>query len=493
MVKCVVCSFFALILLLPSCMYGQQTSGTPVVPTFFGLVTNKQGAGDFPQVPFGAMRLWDTGTQWKDLEPSSGVFNWGYLDKWVAEAKANNKEVLLTLAGVPTWAGGGSTFASPPSDVDTGDQQWQTFITALVTRYQGQIAYYDGWNEPDLKQRWLGSPAQMVTMMKDAYTIIHTIDPAAKVVGPSPSTGNQWNIHFLPDYYAAGGAPYQDVIGMHSYIYTNGVMSTTPEGILIVIKMLKTLLAQYQIGNLPIFFTEGSYGGVPNNSGLTYPQKVDYIGREYALMLANGITRYYWYSWDNTGFGTMWTSSGGVNPVGVAYGTLYKWLVGSTFVSLTQQSGTQVMTLTLADGTSAQIVWNISASVQYATTFANIGTLDGATNPVVGGVVTVSTTPVFLSGTAAPPPPPPPPLPHTYTIFSANYSSDGNTAVILGEVDGVPVAAYVAISDVLQASGQSAAALQNLLASAMMAAKTSATNPPRVDPVVQVPLGTFTQ
>jgi hypothetical protein len=371
-----------------------------VAPTFFGMVTHDQGIRSFPQASFGAMRLWDTGTQWKDLEPSNGAFHWLYLDARVAEAKANNKDVLLTFAGVPPWAGGGTTFANPPSDVDTGDVQWQTFVTALVTRYQGEIAFYEGWNEPDLKQRWLGTPEQMVTMMKDAYRIIHTIDPAAKLIGPSPSTGNQWNIHFLPDYYEAGGAPYQDIVGMHSYIYTNSLMSTTPEGIVTVFTMLKSLLSEYQISNLPIIFTEGSYGGVPNNAGMPYPQKVDYIGREYLLMLANGISRYYWYAWDNPSFGTMWSSITGVNPVGVAYATLCKWLVGATFVSLTeQQDGTQVMVLTLADGSSAQIVWNISENVPYATTFASVQTLAGQTSPIVGGKITASTTPQFLSDT----------------------------------------------------------------------------------------------
>src|SRR5438477_603246 len=413
MVKWCVIFWCALFFLVPAKVCSQGAPATPVPSTFFGLLTNQPGTRDFPQVQFGAMRLWDTGTQWKELETSNGVFNWSRLDAWVAEAKSNNKDVILTFAGVPAWAGGGTTFAAPPSDVDTTDLQWQTFVTALVTRYRGQIAFYEGWNEPDLKQRWVGTEAQMVTMMKDAYTIIHAIDPAAKLIGPSPSTGNQWNIHFLPAYYAAGGAPYQDIVGMHSYIYTNGQMSTTPEGIVIVFTMLKSLLSEFQLSNLPIFFTEGSYGGAPNNAGMAYPQKVDYIGREYLLMLANGITRYYWYSWDNANFGTMWSLAGGVNPVGVAYGTLYKWLVGTTFVSLTkQQNGTQVVTLTLADGSSAEIVWNISASVPYATAFANVGTLDGASNSVVAGVATVSSTPQLLSGVVAV-------LPHTYIIFTA--------------------------------------------------------------------------
>jgi hypothetical protein len=115
-------------------------------------------------------------------------------------------------------------------------------------------------------------------------------------------------------------------------------------------------------------------------------------------MLANGISRYYWYAWDNPSFGTMWSSITGVNPVGVAYATL--WLVGATFVSLTeQQDGTQVMVLTLADGSSAQIVWNISENVPYATTFASVQTLAGQTSPIVGGKITASTTPQFLSDT----------------------------------------------------------------------------------------------
>jgi hypothetical protein len=94
-------------------------------------------------------------------------------------------------------------------DLDSGDNIWKEFVTAVVKHSLSapelHIAYYEMWNEPDLSRNWTGTPTQLAKMVEDAYAIIHALDPNAKVIGPTPSTANQYGVHFLPDYYAAGG------------------------------------------------------------------------------------------------------------------------------------------------------------------------------------------------------------------------------------------------------------------------------------------------
>ena len=135
-------------------------------------------------------------------------------------------------------------------------------------------------------------------MEKDAYTIIHQLDPSAKLIGPSPSTANQYGVHFLPSFYAAGGAGSQDIVGMHAYLYDGSKFSTSPLGINTTITQLKLLMSKYGISSKPIWFTEGNWGDT-NDNVMSSAQKAAYVAQEHVLIWAsNAVSRYYWFSWD---------------------------------------------------------------------------------------------------------------------------------------------------------------------------------------------------
>lgn len=46
-------------------------------PTFFGMHDGRVTQGTAPDTPVGALRFWDTGTTWLQLENSPGQFTWG--------------------------------------------------------------------------------------------------------------------------------------------------------------------------------------------------------------------------------------------------------------------------------------------------------------------------------------------------------------------------------------------------------------------------------
>jgi hypothetical protein len=288
---------------------------------------------------------------------------------------------------------------------------WKAFVTALVRHSLSapelHIASYELWNEPDLKRNWTGTPAQLVTMATDAYSIIHRLDPSARVVGPAPSTATKYGVHFLPAYYAAGGSTQQDIVGMHAYVYDGSNFSTSPAGILNTISELRALMATYHISSKTIWFTEGNWGDI-NNYAMTDAQKVAYVAQEYLLMWSSGVvSRYYWYSWDNPKLGSLWDPTRGIHPAGIAYGRVANWLIGSVHPAQPcseSVDSTWTCTLTLSSGYPAEIVWNpnISKTITVSAALATYETLANSTvHSIAGNKVTIGNEPILLIGSQA--------------------------------------------------------------------------------------------
>jgi len=264
---------------------------------------------------------------------------------------------------------------------------WKAFVTAVVQHSLSapelHIAYYEMWNEPDLKRNWSGTPAQLVQMAKDAYSVIHSLDPKAKLIGPSASTANQYGVHFLPDYYNAGGASAQDAVGMHAYLYNGSNFASSPSGITTTISQLKKLMSAHGISSKQIWFTEGSWGG-DTSTNFSDAQKAAYLAQEHMLMFStDSVGRFFWYSWDSA-LGTLWTPSGGLKPAGKAYTLLQEWLIGSTHSSNPcheGSDGTWTCSLVLETGYPAEIIWNAGSTktITVDGTFVTSRTLTSST------------------------------------------------------------------------------------------------------------------
>ena len=394
------------------------TINLPLPSTFFGQNVNLPESSHFPLVPFGGLRLWDTNTTWAEIETSNGVYSWTTLDTWLGIAETKNVDVLYTFGRVPSFISsnptqdaenghtGGAAF---PTDIASGDGTFKAFVTALVNHSLAssshKINYYELWNEPNIPTMWTGTTAQLVIMATDASAIIRSLDPNAKILSPPPSdcVNNQiW----ISGYFAAGATALQDIIACHSYLpaSVNGHLNSS--AITTAYANIATIAAQYKLSSKPIWFTEGSWG---NDTTMTDEQQIAYLSQEYILAWSVGAERVYWYAWDNTfgtpagnGYGTLWDPTNGVHPAGAAYGLLYDWLVDSVHPEQPcSQSfdATWICTLTLANGNSAELVWNPTASrsLTVGNTFTNYRTLDNtAVNSIVGSVVTIGDKPILL-------------------------------------------------------------------------------------------------
>ena len=384
--------------------------------SFFG--DGMADPADYPYrtSPFGALRLWDSGTYWFSLETARGTYDWSTLDAWLsAVGNKNSQDIMIDMAGTPMWAssdpgdttcagsyGGQTGCNDPPSDVDSGDNMWKEFVTALVRHSlasaTGHIRYYELWNEPNNSQYWNGTMGQLVTMARDAYAIVHSLDPNARVVSPCAThDASTW----LSVYFAAGGAGAQDIIAYHPYPTTAGA---DPETTLSWIDNINSLLHSYSL-TMPVWATESDWGNIKT---LTNDQEEAWLAKEYILFAYKGLQRNYWYQWDNGSYscnaawGNLWYPGYGTCPAGNAYGQVYSWLVGSTLASPFCSKGadsTWTCNLVLANGETAQILWNstTSESVAVPSGFTSYRTLDSnASYTISGGNVLIGNKPIMI-------------------------------------------------------------------------------------------------
>jgi hypothetical protein len=433
---------------------GSCGGGGTVGPEFFGMHINNINS-PLPGtvgVPIHGVRLWDTQTSWATTNTSDGNYDWTKLDGRVNQAVTAKLDVLYDLGRTPVFAqcpntdtgcGSGNTtivcaYTSventpgdcfPPSDLNTDgtgtNQRWIDWVTAVASRYKGQIAYYEIWNEPNIPEMWQGTTAQLVRMAGDARCIIigdkgcssqssysqKGVDPAAKLLTPAftyPVTDLATYVTGTTSAVSGNGGSFADVVAFHGY--PGG--GNPPENVLGDFNTAQN--AANASASQPVFDTEGSWG----SGNLTDPdQQASFTARYLMVLQSAGVQRMYWYAWDlyTSGDGDLWAPPGsgsgltsvGLTKAGVAYQQTETWLSGATVSSTCSNTGS-VWTCgyTRSGGYQALAVWdtsqtcnngncttsNFSAPSQYT----QYQDLAGNTTAVSGGTVKIGAKPILL-------------------------------------------------------------------------------------------------
>jgi len=372
--------------------------------TFFGMNTGILGSQPWPAAPFGGIRLWDLHTTWNDLEPAKGVYDWSNLDAYLGLAQSHNVDVLYTFGGTANWAASGSgaqcgytpESCYPPSDI----ADWDQFVSALVAHSAGRIKYWELWNEANTPKYWTGNVATLVVLAQHAYNIIKAADRTAVILCPS-STGPAAEVGtFLNGYFTAGGSVSMDAVAFHGYTYPS-----VPEGVLDLVAAVEESMASHGITGKPVWDTEGSWG--LDSSLASQADGPGYLARQSVLQWSSGVSRFYWYAWNNGSWGTLWLSSG-IQPAGVAYNQIYDWIEGATLSSRCTMTSDSTWTcmLTRPGGYQGLIIWNSATTESYtpASQYTQYSDLAG-TSTRVNKTVVIGYNPILLS-TPEPPAPP---------------------------------------------------------------------------------------
>jgi len=322
------------------------------------------------------------------------------LDRTVSLAESHGVEVLYTMGRTPRWASarpnqmGRNPNAEPGGMAEPKNlEDWRNYVRTVATRYKGRIKAYEIWNEPNLENFYSGTPEAMVNLAREAYAVLKQVDPSVTVVSPSAvgPTGLPW----LKEYLERGGGKHADVIGYHFY-----VRGQEPEAMLDLINQVHEITRNYGVADKPLWNTE---------AGWLQPYRIDpqdgpaYLARAYVLNWADGVSRFYWYAWDNQGARVRMTQDdeASVTPTAHAYAELQKWMVGARMDSVRQDGGTWVCQLS-RDGANSWIVWNPDRNVDFdrPNDVDTIRKLSGDRTGITGNKIEIGATPVLLEKSA---------------------------------------------------------------------------------------------
>ena len=367
----------------------------PIPATFFGMTINHLHSTPWPSIPFASIRTWDTGVVWSNLNPASGVYTWEGLDWLINLSQDRGVDLVFTFGSTPRWVSSkpntptpyGPGLCAPPGSL----KYWDEFVQAIVMRAHNRIKFWEIWNEPQDASFYCGDIAAMSELQRRAYKIIKTVDPEAKVLTPSP-VGRQ-GLKWMADFLATGAGEYADIAAFHGY------WDTTAESIKSVIEYYRQVFDQGGQGKKPVWDTEASWG---ENARSSDPDaQAAFLAKYYLLHWSGGVSRFFWYSYDNVLFGGLWDSATGLHKAGLAYREIHKWMIGAAISKPCGEvgyfSGVWTCDFSRPNGYVARVVWRHSGQSAYRPSdqFRQYRDLDGGTYQV-NGEVQIGTKPILL-------------------------------------------------------------------------------------------------
>jgi hypothetical protein len=140
----------------------------------------------------------------------------------------------------------------------------------------------------------------LVELARVAYEEIKLADPQACVLSPSFHSSGNWTEKF-DRFLEAGGGKYFDVVSQHLYF------DEEPERVVPIIHAFRQVLTKHGLNNIPFWNTEVGWPFQERLNqwpGLSLEELVySTMLRTYLLNASEGISRVYWYAWDNNGMG----------------------------------------------------------------------------------------------------------------------------------------------------------------------------------------------
>ncbi len=171
-------------------------------------------------------------TGWSQCEKVKGKYDFAWLDAIVDK---------LLAVGIQPWfnVGYGNRHYTPDAPHETAvgwtpvyDQAartgWENFVKALARHYQLRVAYYEVWNEPDIRPFWTPhepSPEMYTDLVALTSRAIHSVFPKARIIGGaiSDALSQQRGFSYVERCFEHGMGQHIDAFSYHLY-------HPTPEG-----------------------------------------------------------------------------------------------------------------------------------------------------------------------------------------------------------------------------------------------------------------------
>lgn len=198
----------------------------------FGAVESFWAPGEAAELGVGWERIL---FYWNEIQPT-GPNDWNTLhvhEEWLAEARAQGRQVTGLLKNTPTWATDGEAASGVPRGlylpIDDPGNLWANYTRRVASYYSAHgVHNWIVWNEPDIApdvygHEFSGSMADYYQLVKVAYLSIKQVDPNAKIHlgGMTYWHDPSWLGRFLQivaaDPDAAANNYYFDIISLHIY------------------------------------------------------------------------------------------------------------------------------------------------------------------------------------------------------------------------------------------------------------------------------------
>ncbi|MCU0262519.1 MAG: beta-galactosidase [Candidatus Nanopelagicales bacterium] len=389
--------------------------GEPVARELFGTHVGLLATGTQP-VPAraGAIRLWDAGVAWRQLEPEQGQVDWALLDTAVAQAeKIGAADIQWVHGSPPQWAAldpeapglyGPGTSSAP----DEG--AYLDILRQVAQRYQGRITSYQVWNEANIKIFYRGKPDYLAELTLKAKNVLDEVDPDALLIGASTTVRSAGPVKPWYGKYSAAlaerGWPV-DAMAVHLYPLADQGVDTRAT----YVRLMRDWLAERGWTG-PVWDTEVNFGDRRDFATeiVVVPQEVaaGWVARTYIDSLALGIDRVYWYGWNIPilGIDQVDTQTGAILPAGQAYLTVQDWFDGAYWQGCTgelmEPTGEDVALTTCdlatGDRLPAQILFTHSGStsVPMPEGAIQVCRLDGTCEPASGESLEITAEPILV-------------------------------------------------------------------------------------------------
>jgi len=226
---------------------------------------------------------------WQRTEKEKGIYSFEWFDSIVDNLLSRGLQPWVCLCYGNRLYGemAAEIFGAvgcPPINSDEAKKAWCKYVTALTSRYQGKITYYEIWNEPDGKHCWKSGVnakeySDFVVMTAKA---IRKGDKKAKVIGGATYYMN--DIFYVSEALRCGMGKVIDAYTFHAYTIDE---TAVPDRIY----FLRALLDQY---NPKIELIQGESGSQSRSGGNGALKKGAWTERKQAKQLLRHMVTDLW-------------------------------------------------------------------------------------------------------------------------------------------------------------------------------------------------------
>lgn len=247
---------------------------------------------------------------WRTVEYTKGVYNWGAFDTVAQEARSKGISVELIVDTTPPWACRAGWTAACNWDSPPDPTAWAHFMGIAAGHYAPMgINNLEVWNEPNLTNSWKGTRDDYIAIVKSGYAPAHQANVNAQVMvggfGYGSSFDNGTPAQWLTSLYQAGAGADFDIVSTHPYpggSDSNGTGATGNGWY--QMKLMQSVMVQYGDASKKVWGDE--YGYTTNGGYLTEAQVQARIVTDTANWKSypwSGVLMWYTDNDDSGGYG----------------------------------------------------------------------------------------------------------------------------------------------------------------------------------------------